>query len=140
VVVSMQAIHLLKELGIRPKRTVRFVAWMSEEEGSQGAAAYMVTMARRRRTILGRSNATWRGSSGGDLLRGKPALGEWLKPVSEVLEAIGRKRWRRLGTGEDIEGLTEKGVPSFAPIRTAGSTSTTTTRRRTRSTRLTRSI
>ncbi|MGB6192774.1 MAG: M20/M25/M40 family metallo-hydrolase, partial [Terracidiphilus sp.] len=41
VVVSMQAIHLLKELGIHPKRTVRFIAWMSEEEGSEGAAAYM---------------------------------------------------------------------------------------------------
>ncbi len=36
VVVSMQAIHLLKELGIHPRRTVRFIAWMSEEEGSQG--------------------------------------------------------------------------------------------------------
>jgi hypothetical protein len=41
VVVSMQTLHLLKELGIHPRRTVRFVAWMSEEEGSEGAAAYM---------------------------------------------------------------------------------------------------
>src|SRR5271170_3474069 len=30
IVVSMQAIHLLRELGIRPKRTVRFIAWMDE--------------------------------------------------------------------------------------------------------------
>src|SRR5579863_816778 len=41
VAVSMQAIHLLKDLGMHPRRTVRFVAWMSEEEGSEGAAAYM---------------------------------------------------------------------------------------------------
>jgi hypothetical protein len=41
VVVSMQVIHLLKDLGIHPRRTVRFIAWMSEEEGSEGAAAYM---------------------------------------------------------------------------------------------------
>ncbi len=40
VVVSMQSIHLLSQLGIHPKRTVRFIAWMSEEEGSQGAATY----------------------------------------------------------------------------------------------------
>ena len=41
VAVSMQAIHLLKELGIHPKRTVRFIAWMTEEQGSQGEAAYI---------------------------------------------------------------------------------------------------
>ncbi len=41
VVVSMQAIHLLHDLGIHPRRTVRFIAWMSEEEGSEGAAQYM---------------------------------------------------------------------------------------------------
>jgi len=40
VVVSMQAIHLLKELGIRPKRTVRFVAWMSEEEGCRDGGVH----------------------------------------------------------------------------------------------------
>ena len=41
VAVSMQAIQLMKELGIHPRRTVRVIAWMSEEEGSEGAAAYM---------------------------------------------------------------------------------------------------
>ena len=42
VVVSMQAIHLLQELWefIRGGRCA-LIAWMSEEEGSQGAAAYM---------------------------------------------------------------------------------------------------
>jgi carboxypeptidase Q len=34
IVVSMQAIHLLQRLGIHPKRTVRLVAWMDEEQGS----------------------------------------------------------------------------------------------------------
>src|ERR1700727_3799766 len=38
VVVSMQAIHLLSQLGIHPKRTVRFIAWMAEKEGPRGAA------------------------------------------------------------------------------------------------------
>src|ERR1019366_938842 len=32
VVVAMESIHLLKSLGIRPRRTVRVIAWMSEEE------------------------------------------------------------------------------------------------------------
>ena len=42
VVVSMQVIHLLHDLNLHPRRTVRFVAWMCEEEGSQGAAQYMI--------------------------------------------------------------------------------------------------
>src|SRR5277367_4630405 len=40
VVVSMQVIHLLHDLGIHPKRTVRFVAWMDEEQGGEGAQTY----------------------------------------------------------------------------------------------------
>src|ERR1700744_140198 len=40
IVVSMQAIHLLQKLGIHPKRTVRFIAWMDEEQGGEGAQTY----------------------------------------------------------------------------------------------------
>lgn len=118
VVVSMQAIHLLKELGIRPKRTVRFVAWMSEEEGSQGAAAYMVDHGAEAANHIGAIECDLGADHPvGIYYAGKPALGEWLKPVSEVLEAIGAETVESAGgTGEDIQGLTEKGVPSFAPI------------------------
>jgi hypothetical protein len=118
VVVSMQAIHLLKELGIRPKRTVRFIAWMSEEEGSQGAAAYMADhkdeFANHIGAIesdLGADHPT------GIYFAGKTALGEWLRPVAQVLDAIGAETLVEAPeTGEDIGGLTEKGVPSFAPV------------------------
>ena len=118
VVVSMQVIHLLKKIGIHPKRTVRFVAWMSEEEGSEGAAAYMVdhkddfaNHIGAMESDLGADHPT------GIFFAGKPALGQWLRPVSEVLEPIGAETLVAApGTGEDIEGLTEKGVPSFAPV------------------------
>ena len=118
VVVSMQVIHLLQQLGIHPKRTVRCIAWMSEEEGSEGAAQYMTDhkddFANHIGAIesdLGSDHPT------GIFYAGKPALGEWLRPVSQVLDAIGAERLVSAGgTGEDIGGLTEKGVPSFAPI------------------------
>jgi len=118
VVVSMQVIHLLRELGIRPKRTVRFIAWMGEEEGSQGAAAYMADhkdeVANHIGAIesdLGADHPT------GIYYSGKPALGGWLQPVAEVLDAIGAETMVDAPeTGEDIGGLTEKGVPSFAPV------------------------
>jgi hypothetical protein len=38
VAVSMQAVHhLLSKLGIRPRRTVCMIAWMSDEPGVLGA-------------------------------------------------------------------------------------------------------
>ncbi|HUB30228.1 MAG TPA: M20/M25/M40 family metallo-hydrolase [Terracidiphilus sp.] len=118
VVVSMQAIHLLKELGIHPRRTVRFVAWMSEEEGSEGAAAYMID---HKEEFADHSGAI-ESDLGADhpvgiYYAGKSELGQWLRPVAEVLDSIGAGTLVSAPeTGEDIAGLTEKGVPSFAPV------------------------
>jgi Zn-dependent M28 family amino/carboxypeptidase len=118
IAVSMQAIHLLHHLGIKPRRTVRFIAWMSEEEGSEGAAQYMTDykseMANHIGAIesdLGCDHPT------GIYYAGKAALGDWLRPVSQVLDAIGAPVLESSpATGEDISGLTDAGVPSFAPI------------------------
>jgi hypothetical protein len=118
VAVSMQTIHLLHDLGIRPRRTVRMIAWMSEEEGSEGAAAYMTDhkdeVANHVGAIesdLGADHPT------GIYYAGKPELGQWLKPLAEVLNAIGAEtQIAAPGVAEDIDGLTRKGVPSFAPI------------------------
>ena len=118
VVVSMQVIHLLHDLGIHPKRTVRFIAWMSEEEGSQGAAQYMADHASDFANHIGAVET----DGGADhptgiFYAGKPALGQWLNPVAQVLDAIGAAtNVASPETGEDISGLTENGVPSFAPV------------------------
>ncbi|HWT66611.1 MAG TPA: M20/M25/M40 family metallo-hydrolase [Terracidiphilus sp.] len=117
VVVSMQAIHLLKELGIHPRRTVRFVAWMSEEEGSEGAAQYMIDY----KKAVGDHFAAIETDGGADhptgiYYAGKPELGNLLRPLSAVLEPIGGETLHASPeAGEDISGLTEAGVPSFAP-------------------------
>lgn len=118
VAVSMQAIHLLHDLGIHPRRTVRFVAWMSEEEGSEGAAAYMedhkgdiANHIGALESDLGADHPT------GINYVGKADLGGWLRPVSQVLSGIGAEVLQPAGgAGEDIDGLTQRGVPSFAPI------------------------
>ncbi|HWA93918.1 MAG TPA: M20/M25/M40 family metallo-hydrolase [Terracidiphilus sp.] len=118
VAVAMQAIHLMHDLGIHPRRTIRFVAWMSEEEGSEGAGQYMIDykndVANHIGAIesdLGCDHPT------GIMYAGNPVLSRWLQPLSTVLEPIGAEVLTAAGgTGEDISGLTEKGVPSFAPI------------------------
>jgi carboxypeptidase Q len=118
VVVSMQTIHLLRELGIHPRRTVRCIAWMSEEEGSEGAAAYVADHAADVANHIGAIESDLGADHPtGIFYAGKPALGGWLRPVAQVLDAIGAGVLTATPeTGEDIAGLTEKGVPSFAPI------------------------
>jgi carboxypeptidase Q len=118
VAVSMATLELMKELGIHPKRTVRLVAWMSEEEGSEGAAQYMKDHAAEMKnhagaieSDLGADHPT------GIYYAGKPEMGQWLRPVGQVLDAIGAGTLENAPeTGEDIAGLTASGVPSFAPI------------------------
>jgi carboxypeptidase Q len=118
VVVSMQAIHLLSQLGIHPKRTVRFIAWMSEEEGSQGAQTYAqdhtADVANHIGAIETDSGA---GHPTGIYFAGKPALEAWLRPVVQTLQPIGAAELVSTPeTGEDIATITTKGVPGFAPI------------------------
>jgi len=118
VAVSMEAIHLLKELGIHPRRTVRFIAWMSEEEGSQGAASYMVD----HKNIIANHVGAIESDLGADHPTGiyysdKKPLGQWLRPLAQVLDPIGAETLVAAPeTGEDIDGLTGQGVPSFAPV------------------------
>jgi len=118
VVVSMQAIQLMKELGIHPRRTVRVIAWMSEEEGSEGAAAYMKEHA----AEMGNHVGAIESDLGADhptgiYYAGKSELGRWLRPVAMVLDANGAGSLESAPeTGEDIAAMTEKGVPSFAPV------------------------
>lgn len=117
VVVSMQAIHLLQKLGIHPKRTVRFVAWMSEEEGSEGAATYIHDHADDVANHIGAIESDLgAGHPDGVIFAGKPELEGWLRPVAQVLDGIGASTLHASPeTGEDIAVLTQKGVPSFAP-------------------------
>ena len=37
---AMEALRLMSQLGLKPKRTIRVVAWMNEENGGRGAKAY----------------------------------------------------------------------------------------------------
>ena len=118
VAVSMQAIHLLSQLGIHPKRTVRFIAWMAEEEGADGGQTYAKEHAADAANhIAAIESDSGAGHPTGIYFSGKPALENWLRPVSQALLPIGAAALTATPeTGEDIEGLTAQGVPSFAPI------------------------
>jgi Zn-dependent M28 family amino/carboxypeptidase len=117
VAVSMQVIHLMQELKIHPRRTIRFIAWMDEESGSEGAATYAAEHAGgiaqhvgALESDLGCDHPT------GITFAGAPALEGWLAPVAHQLEPIGAAVLTPgADTGEDIESVVSQGVPGFAP-------------------------
>jgi carboxypeptidase Q len=117
VAVSMQAIHLLKQLGIRPKRTVRCIAWMDEEQGAEGAETYAKDhVADLPNHVAAMESDLGAGHPVGFHFVGKPELEEWMRPVAQVLESIGAgtiTRAREVGT--DVDPLNGKGVPGFSP-------------------------
>ena len=117
VVVSMEVIHLLKQLGIHPKRTVRFIAWMDEEQGAEGAQTYAKEHANNLLNhVAALESDTGAGHPVGFHFVGKPELEEWMRPVAQVLDSIGAStitHSREVGT--DVDPLNAKGVPGFSP-------------------------
>jgi carboxypeptidase Q len=115
IVVSMQAIHLLQMLGIHPKRTVRFIAWMDEEQGGSGAQTY----AKEHAADLPNHIGALESDLGADhphgvTYAGNAALGDYLRPVAEVLDAFGASTLTHgEEAGEDVGFLTA--VPGFTP-------------------------
>jgi carboxypeptidase Q len=117
VVVSMQAIHLLKQLGIHPRRTVRCIAWMDEEQGSEGGAQYAQDHAADLANhIAALESDLGAGHPGGFYYTGKPELEDWIRPAATVLEAIGASTaFSSREVGADVDPLNQKGVPGFTP-------------------------
>jgi hypothetical protein len=118
VAVSMQTIHLLSQLGIHPRRTVRMIAWMSEEPGLIGAAAYL----KQHKDEFADHAGAIESDSGADhptgiYFAGAPALGDWLRPIATVLDPIDAGALLPAPeAGSDIGPLAEHQVPCFSPI------------------------
>ena len=118
IAVSMQVPFLLNQLKIRPKRTIRMIAYMNEENGLVGGTEYAKEegpkVAKHFAAIesdLGASHTL------GILYTGKPEVQRFLAPISNVLQAHGASltQFQPGGVGADIGPLTQLGVPSFAP-------------------------
>jgi len=91
--VSMQVIHLMQKLGIRPQRTLRFIAWMDEESGSEGAQTYAAEHAAELKDHVGALESDLGcDHPTGILFAGTPQLSEWLAPVGRALAPIGAAR------------------------------------------------
>lgn len=118
VAVSMQVAYLLKQLNLRPKRTIRVIAFMNEENGGVGGRTYgQEQEANAMKHFAAIESDLGASHPLGFYFTGKPEALAFLAPISKVLgsQGAGLSQLQPGGVGADIGPLTQKGVPSFAP-------------------------
>ena len=107
---SIEVLRILKKLGLKPKRTIRAVMFMNEENGLRGGIGYAAKDRPGEKHI-----AAIESDEGGFVPRGF-GIGDTLAykriaPWSPLLSSFGADRIELGGGAADISPLAEKGVP-----------------------------
>ncbi|MEW6131500.1 MAG: M20/M25/M40 family metallo-hydrolase [Acidobacteriota bacterium] len=119
VAAAMATAYLIKQLGLKPRRTIRVIAWMSEEPGLQGASAYATThQADVANHIAAIEIDLGAGHPLGILGHASNRAMAMLQPLSGILQSIGAPIVRQTpgSPSSDITMLDFLGVPTFAPF------------------------
>ena len=116
VAIAMEAAEILERLRLRPKRTLRVVAWMDEENGGAGSQAYSKdhSLEFPRHIAALESDSGAAHPLGFDTKMLDSAI-ELLRPVQAVLQSIGANALQpsNYPPGADIAAMSEAGVPAF---------------------------
>jgi len=118
VAVSMDAANLIEKLHLKPKRTIRVIAWMNEENGLRGSKQY----AKDNEKEMSNHFAVMETDGGaghplGINIKGNPEVKKMLAPVAAILQESGAGMLNLVEhCGADIELLEKAGVPAFSPI------------------------
>jgi len=133
---SLQAVALIKKLGLQPRRTIRVVFWVNEENGGRGGQAYRAWVGDRISNHVAaiemdggaeapRGFGYGEGGEGGRGRRGPTAVPTTaqtaaeqasmvtLQEIGKLLDRIGAGEIARGGGGSDIAPITRDGVPSL---------------------------
>jgi carboxypeptidase Q len=116
-VTMMQALAVLKRLGLQPRRTIRVVLFTNEENGVRGARAY----AEQHKAELGKHVLALESDAGGFAPRGfsvghkdpdaRKRVRSRLAEVAALMGSLGKLRSIEGHTGTDIEPMEPAGVP-----------------------------
>jgi hypothetical protein len=119
VVISMATAELLQRLHLRPRRTLRIIAWMDEENGGGGHEAYAKSHAAEMvNHIAAIESDAGAGHPLGFSAKASPPAVAALRPILEVLRPVGATVMRptNVSPGSDIEPLVDAGVPGLGII------------------------
>lgn len=119
VAVAMQTAQLIKKLGLRPRRTIRVIAWMNEENGLRGGRTYAENQA----SQIANHFAVIESDLGAGHPTGfnahlDPKAQPLLQPIADILSSSGAGiiRFVTSPVGADISPLENAGVPGFSPL------------------------
>ncbi|GMQ82321.1 MAG: M28 family metallopeptidase [Rhodothermia bacterium] len=114
VVAAWEALRLMKELGLRPRRTVRVVGWTNEENGLRGGNAYRdAYLDQVENHILGIESDSGVFKPSGFGFSGSDAAFDLLKEIGHLLDRIESGTLTKGGGGADIGPMMREGMPGM---------------------------
>jgi carboxypeptidase Q len=114
VVVAWEALRVMQRLGLRPRRTVRVVGWVNEENGTRGGNAYRDAHAAEldeHLLAIESDGGVFRPSGFG--FNGSDSAFAIVRQVGRLLARIGADTVTRGGGGTDIGPIMARGVPGM---------------------------
>ncbi len=112
-IVAWEVARLLKELGLRPKRTIRVVLYTNEENGLRGGNAYRdAHRAELSKHVLAieSDSGVYRPEGFGLAATAPPQVRANLQEIAKLLSGIGADRIAANGGGADIGPIMREGV------------------------------
>src|SRR5712664_2883604 len=118
VAVSMQTANLIQKLHLKPKRTIRVIAWMNEENELAGSKQYGKDHEKEWMNHFAAMETD--GGAGHPLginIKAKPEVKKTFAPVAAILQGSGAGILNLVEhCGADIGPMEKAGVPAFSPI------------------------
>ena len=115
-VAAWEAVRLMKQLGLRPRRTVRVVLWTNEENGGKGSLAYRDAHADQlTKHVLAMESDNGVFAPKGFRFSGRDAAFAKTQEIARLLRPIGADKVSREKESPeaDIAPLVERGVPGM---------------------------
>ena len=111
-VAAWRAVTLIKELGFRPKRTLRVVLWTNEENGGRGNKNYRDEhISELENHILAIESDGGVFAPKGFGFTGSVAARKIIFEIADLLDPIGAGKITKWGRAADVAPLNDKGVP-----------------------------
>jgi len=115
-VAAWEAVHLMKRLNLRPRRTVRVVLWTNEENGGSGGLAYAAAHAGEiGKHVLAMESDNGAFNPKGYILAANDSAAAVVQQVAGLLQSISATGVQRVqeSPAADITPLGEAGVPTM---------------------------
>jgi carboxypeptidase Q len=111
-IASWEVLRLIKELGLKPKRTIRCVMWTNEENGGKGNKGYRdMHLDEMDKHVLAIESDGGVFSPKGFGFSGSNSARELVEEIHELMKPIGANTISEGGRAADVAPLNDEGVP-----------------------------